>query len=302
MLNLHKYDPVSLRLFVACVDAGSLTAGAGQCGISVAAASKRVADLEHHFALALLLRGKRGVQATAAGQSLYQHALEVLARLEQMAVSMHDFESGATGQLRLWANATAFAGFLPQVLASYGALHPGIVLDVQDVLSEEAVRAVATGVAELAIIGENTKVGELHTMVCDEDELALLLPAGHELAKLPAVALEQALTHDFISLGRASSLTRQISAEAQALDMTLKVRIQARGFEAMCHMVAAGLGIALAPAKIARALAGRQARVQMRALRGTPLKRRLLLAMRGAERLSTPARSLIELVQRQITE
>ena len=301
MLNLHKYDPVSLRLFVSCMDAGSLTAGAQHCGISVAAASKRIADLEHHFGLRLLLRGKRGVQATAAGQSLHQHALEVLARLEQMAVSMQDFGSGATGQLRLWANATAFSGFLPAVLARYGALYPGIALDVQDVLSEEAVRAVTTGVAELAIIGENTKVGELHTQVCDEDDLALLLPQGHALARLPAIGLEQALAHDFVSLGRASSLTRQIVAQAQALDMALKIRIQVRGFDAMGQMVAAGLGIALAPAAIARALARRQS-VQMRALHGTPLRRRLLLAMRSSAQLSTAASSFVALTQTPSTK
>ena len=69
----------------------------------------------------------------------------------------------------------------------------------------------------------------------------------------------------------------------------------------MGQMVAAGLGIALAPAAIARALARRQS-VQMRALHGTPLRRRLLLAMRSSAQLSTAASSFVALTQTPSTK
>ncbi|MFM2346893.1 MAG: hypothetical protein RL654_1646, partial [Pseudomonadota bacterium] len=51
MINLNRFDLVSLRLFVAVVDAGSLTAGADRFGISLAAASKRINELEQHCGL-----------------------------------------------------------------------------------------------------------------------------------------------------------------------------------------------------------------------------------------------------------
>ena len=69
-VNLSRFDLVTLRLFVTAVDGGSLSAGARRFGISVAAASKRIADLETHVGMALLLRGKKGVVPTAAGQAL----------------------------------------------------------------------------------------------------------------------------------------------------------------------------------------------------------------------------------------
>ena len=48
MINLHRFDLLTLRLYVAVVDAGSLTAGSRTLGLSLAAASKREAELEQH--------------------------------------------------------------------------------------------------------------------------------------------------------------------------------------------------------------------------------------------------------------
>ena len=296
MISLNRFDLTSLRLYVAAFDGGSLTAGAERLGLSLAAASKRIAELEHHCGGPLLLRSKRGVQPTPLGQALHAHAIDVVARLEQLALAMDDFQRGATGHLRLWANTSAFAGFLPRLLARYSAQHPGVAIDLEDALSEDAARAVASGAAELAVIGENTPVEGLHTLVCDTDELALLVPEWHALAGAATVSLAQALACDFITLNRATSLVRQIAAAAEAAGRPLKIRIQVRSFDAMCHMVAAGLGVAILPrAGAAPHVAGM--RLRLVALQGMQTQRRLLLAMRERQSLSAAAQALVEMVE-----
>ena len=298
MINLHRFDLLTLRLYIVVVDAGSLTAGSRALGLSLAAASKRVAELEQHCGVHLLVRSKRGVVPTPAGQSLYHHAVDVVARLEQLALAIDDFRGGATGQLRLWANASAFAGFLPQLLADYAAAHPGVSVDLEDALSEDAARAVLSGVAELAIVGENTALEGLHAEVCDVDELVLVVPQGHALdgpdhAPVPFAA---ALEHDLVSLARSTSLMRRITAEAEAVHRPVKIRIQVRSFDAMCHMVSVGLGVAILPRAaslphvVTRAL-------RLRPLSGIDTRRRLLLAMRSPAALSGPAQALVDVVQ-----
>ena len=297
-INLNRVDLASLRLFVATVDAGSLTAGAERFGISLAAASKRMAELETHFGSPLLQRSKRGVVPTPAGMTLQRHAIEVVARLEQLAVAMGDFQRGAGGHLRLWANTSAFGGFLPGLLAAYSAAHPGVMIDLEDALSEDAARAVVRGTAELAVIGENTQTDGLQTFVCHSDELILLLPSAHPLAASESVSFGQALDHDFVALGRASSLTRQVSAAADAAGRTLKIRVQVRSFDAMCRMVAAGLGVAILPR------AGAAPHVSSMGLHiaridGIATRRSLLLAMRDRSTLSPPARALVEMIEQR---
>jgi DNA-binding transcriptional LysR family regulator len=300
-INLNRFDLTTLRLFVAAVRHGSLTAGAERLDLSLAAASKRIAELEAHVRTPLLERSKRGVVPTAAGQVLLPHAVEMVARLEQLALAMGDVRGSTSGQLRLWANTSAFGGFLPALLAAYAREHPGVLLDLEDAISEDAVRAVARGAAELAVIGENTPAEGLQTKVCDVDELVLLLPPGHALvptAPGDAVPLVDVLAHDLVAFGRSTSLTRHLGAAAEAVQRPLRIRAQVRSFEAMGRMVAAGLGLAVLPREGAlpyvRALG-----LVIAPLQGLRTERRLLLAMRDRAALSPAAAALVRLVEQR---
>lgn len=294
-INLQRFDLTTLRLFVRVVDAGSLTAGAQAFGISLAAASKRIAELENHMGLTLLMRSQRGVTPTPAGQTLQRHAVALVAGLEQLAMAMGDFHQGVGGHLRLWANPSAFNGFLPPLLGAYAEAYPGVKIDLEDALSEDAVRALQSGAAELAVIGEGIATGTLETFVCHIDELVLLCPSGHVLAARPTVAFEQALLHDFVTLPRATSLTRQISAAAEALGHSVKVRTQTRSFDAMCRMVAAGMGVCILPRTAAEPLASSLG-LALTQLSGVRTERRLLMAMRQRNALSPAARALVDMV------
>ena len=295
-LNLHRFDLLSLRLFVAVTSAGSLTAGAERIGISLAAASKRIAELESHIGVPLLARSKRGTQPTAAGETLQRHAIEIVARLEQLAVAMADYERGTRSHLRLWANTSAFSGFLPQLLGEFSAAYPQTKIDLEDALSDDAARAVLNGSAELAVIGENTPALGLQTIVCDCDELVLAMPTGHPLAGPAVLPLGRALDYDFVALGRSTSLTRQISAAAEASGRALRIRVQVRSFDAMCRMVASGLGIAILP-RAGAAPHVVSMGLQLARIESMPTERRLLLAMRDRGALSAPARALVEMVE-----
>lgn len=299
MINLNRFDLVTLRLFVAVLDAGSLTAGADRFGISLAAASKRIAELEQHCGVPLLTRTQRGVSATAEGQTVHRLAIEVIARLEQLAQSVDDFRAGAAGHLRLCANPSAFGGFLPAVLARYAERYPRIRIELEDTLSEDGVRAVQKGTAELAVIGDNVPCDGLETLRCNVDELVLLVPAAHPLAAAGSVAVRQALDHDQVALPRSASLTRRVIAAAEAAGLTLRIRVQVRSFDAMCRMVACGLGIAVLPSSSARLYAQALGLATLR-LTGTEVQRQLLLAMRQRSALSAPALALVQMIEDEV--
>jgi DNA-binding transcriptional LysR family regulator len=296
LINLNRLDLVTLRLFVAVLDAGSLTAGADRYGISLAAASKRIAELEHHCGIALLQRSARGVTATAGGQTLHRHAIELVAHLERMALAIADFHTGISGHLRLWANPSALGGFLPQLLAAYAAQHPEVRIDLEDAISEDSVRAVAVGTAELAVIGENTPSEGLVSFVCEVDELVLVVPRGHALAAEATADFARALDHDFICLGRSASLTRKISGAAEAVGRNFRLRVQVRSFDVMCRMVAAGLGLAILPRAGASIYADALG-LQVVTLQGLDAQRKLLLAMRDPAALSPAAQALVAMMR-----
>jgi DNA-binding transcriptional LysR family regulator len=170
-------------------------------------------------------------------------------------------------------------------------------IDLVDMLSEDAVRLVAAGTAELAVIGDNTPREGLETFVCDVDEVVLITPAGHPLAGRSPVALE----YDFVSLSRTASLTRKISAAAEATGRHLRIRVQARSFDTMCRMVSAGLGLTVLP-RAGASLYADALGLKVMALEGFDVKRRLLLAMRGRAALSPAALALVESVEARVSE
>lgn len=294
-INLGRFDLTTLRLYVSAVHDGSLTAGAERIGVSLAAASKRIAELEGHVGSPLLERSKRGVAPTAAGRILLPHAVEMVARLEQLALAMGDVRGGTTGHLRLWANTSAFGGFLPALLGRFSKAHPGVVLDLEDAISEDAVHAVARGAAELAVIGGNTPAEGLQTQVCHVDQLVLLLPTGHPLVPprpREAVELADVLAYDLVAFARPTSLTRQLAADAAALQLPLRIRAQVRSFDAMGRMVAAGLGLAVLPREGTVPYA-RSFGLIVAPLKGMRTERHLMWAMRDMAGLSPAAKALL---------
>lgn len=294
-MNLNRFDLVTLRLFVAVLDAGSLTAGADRFGISLAATSKRIAELEQHCCVTLLRRSQRGVTATPDGMTLHRHAIEVIARLEQLALAVDDLHSGAEGHVRLWANPSSLGGFLPEVLAAYALKHPKVRLDVEDALSEDAIRAVQKGVAELAVIGDNMPSDGLETLVCNVDQLVLLVPKAHALAEDGPVTVDRALDFDLVTLARSASLTRKVMAAADSIGRTPRIRMQVRSFDTMCRMVAQNLGLAILP-RAAAALYASALDLSAHELQGLEVERRLLLTMRRRDDLSKPASALADLI------
>lgn len=297
-MNLARFDLVSLRLLVAAIDAGSLTGGAERFAISLAAASKRVAELEAAVGTALLDRRPGGVTPTAAGHTLYRHAVRVIADLEQMALALGDYARGAQGHVRLWANTSAVNGLLPEVLARVLAANPGTRIDLVESLSDAAVRAVATGAADLGIFGENTAAFGLVTAVCDVDDLALLVPQGHPLAGRDGVTFAEALDYDFIGQDRESSLVRLMTAAAERAGQPMRLRIQVKSFDAMCRMISHGLGVGVLPAAAADPHVASM-RLSKVALREPWARRRLVVGRREGPVPPTVQAVLDALVARQ---
>ena len=164
--------------------------------------------------------------------------------------------------------------------------------------SEDAVRGVARGTAELAVIGENTAAVGLHTRVCDVDERVLLVPPGHPLAPADArqaVGLSDLLNHGLVAFGRTTPLTRQLAAAAETVQRPLRLRAQVRSLDAMGRRLAAGQGLAVLPRRGALPYAHAHARAL--GLRTAPLHgmqtERLLLALRNHQAPSPAASALV---------
>lgn len=75
----------------------------------------------------------------------------------------------------------------------------------------------------------------------------LIVPDSSPLVTRSAIALQEALTEDFICLTDGNALTTQLTAAAAETGQPIRMRMQMRSFDAICRMVAGGLGVGVLP-------------------------------------------------------
>lgn len=96
---MRGFDLEQLRTFVAVADSGSLSAAAPRLFLSQSSVSEQLRKLEERAGVPLLLRGRRGVQPTPAGERLLGHARRML---DLDALAMQDIRGETlAGELRL---------------------------------------------------------------------------------------------------------------------------------------------------------------------------------------------------------
>ena len=91
------------RVFAAVVEAGGFTPAAQRLGLSRAAASKHVLQLEERLGARLLNRTTRRVSVTAAGRSFYEQCRRILAELEDAERSANELHNEPRGELSVIA-------------------------------------------------------------------------------------------------------------------------------------------------------------------------------------------------------
>jgi DNA-binding transcriptional LysR family regulator len=247
-LNLAKFDLVSIRLAVQCAQTGSLTSAALRCHLALAAASRRIRELESAIGEPLFERHSRGLSLTRAGRVFVKHGLNVLHTIEQLGGELSDQQKGVTRHIRMCASSAAINPYLPPLLAGYENLNPQVRVELEELVSEAVVLSLREGRADIAVFVEGPETTGLHTTHFQSDELVLVLPLQHALsASKSPIAFADTLGEEWISLTSGAALLQSQQQAALAANRPLKLRMQVRSFDAICHLVAAGLGVALLP-------------------------------------------------------
>lgn len=239
-------DIDSLVLFVKAAELRNLTRAAQDCFITVPAASRRLSLLEHQFKARLFERHSRGLQLTPAGEHLLKHAREVIAMINLMRAEMGNYAHGQNAVLRIVGNTSAMAQFLPSDIASFQAEHEAVRVVLEESWSDEVVRKVRSGEADLGVVVDGGQLDGLWCQPYRSDRLAAVVRADDPL-RGGSIAFEDLLERDLIGLEAGSSLTRLLTSQAAQHTRPLALRVQVRSFEAVCRAVQAKLGIGILP-------------------------------------------------------
>jgi DNA-binding transcriptional LysR family regulator len=290
---LRRLDLTTLQLFLAVFEEGTLTRAAEREAIAVSAASKRLLELEQTAGATLFERRARGMELTPAGETLLHHARRVLRDVEAIGIELAEHASGVRGYVRMMANLSAIVEFLPEDLRAFQSMHDQIKIDLEERPSGGIVEGVADSLVDLGICSGDADTRGLESTHYRHDRLVIVTPGDHPLAGRASVTFADTLDYDHIGLHSASSINMRTHLAARQAGRALRLRIHVPGFDAVCRMVQAGMGVGVLPLQVFDAM-GRQLGLAAVALDEEWAARSLIIVVRDADALSPVSRLLFD--------
>ncbi len=266
-LTLHQ-----LRTFRAVAEQLSFSVAAQELSISQPSVSYQVKELETVLGLPLIDRLGKRVRLTEAGQVLYEYARRTLALLDEAALVMEQMRGIERGTLRVGASTTVGIYVVPLALGGYKKLHPNLAMSLEigsrDVLQDRLKQCAL----DLAVLSLPVADPDLVTTPFMEDELVMVVPAGHPLAHRRSLTLRDFAEESFLIREPESGTRLAVELAARRAGVDLKVGMELGSNGAIKHAVEAGLGVAVLSSRAVE-LERRGGRLVVVDIEGFPIRR-----------------------------
>ena len=200
---------------------------------------------------------------------------------------------GLKARIHILANTSGASEHLPKALAAFLAKHPAISVDIEERESAEIATALASGAADIGLAVEAMLPEGLDRFPFCDDRLVLVAPSNDEIAARRQTSFRDVAERDFVGLTEASALQSHIAGQAAKLGVRLRLRARLRGFEAICQMVEAGVGLAIVPEAAARRVS-RVSRIKTIRIADSWASRRLAICMRSRSSLPRPVQQFAD--------
>lgn len=237
-----------LRILKAISTEGSFKRAADSLYVSQPAVSLQVQNLEKQLSVPLFDRGGRRAQLTEAGYLLLDYGEKIITLCQETCRAIEDLQNLQGGTLIVGASQTTGTYLIPRMIGSFRQKYPDVAVQLQVHSTRRTSWGVANGQVDLAIIG-----GEVPSELQDtlkivpyaEDELSLILPVNHPLAKAETIYRDDLYKLKFIALDSQSTIRKVIDQVLTRCDIDtkrLKIEMELNSIEAIKNAVQAGLG------------------------------------------------------------
>ena len=239
-----------LRYFIAVAEELHFGRAAARLHIAQPPLSQQIRRLEEELQAPLLRRTSRHVELTAAGRLFLQEAKLTVAQADRAVRIARRATQGEIGQLFVgctpWADFTSW----PKVIRGFGKRHPHVEVELHSLSSAEQIVALEDGRIDVGILRPPVHRPTLMTEPLLTERLVVAFPQGHRFAAYRRVPWRELADEAYVLLSRRRAPTFDgiVSQACADAGLTLSVRYEVDHPQAVLALVAAGLGVSLAPA------------------------------------------------------
>ncbi|MGQ0434081.1 MAG: LysR family transcriptional regulator [Microthrixaceae bacterium] len=279
-----------LRLFLAVVDEGTFTAAAAAEHVAQPAVSLAVRELEAELGSPLLVRSRKGVALTPAGEALVPPVRQALRDLDHAVEAVAAVTGLVAGRLDLTTLPTLAADPVAGLVGAFRRAHPAVTvrLGAPGDLGELAAD-VRDGRAELGITEAGPANAGLAEITLQRQELLAVGPPGGPTS---AVRIDRLASTPLVLTPRGSSLGDLVAGALRSAGVEPDVAVETAQREALIPLVLAGAGTTFLPTQLADAARRLGATVRPT----SPKLQRTIVLVHRPEAIGPAAQRFISLV------
>lgn len=236
-------DLAKLRVFHEAAHRGSFTVAAERLLLSQPSVSAHIRDLERSLGVPLFERLGRGVRLTQPGEGLFDYAKRIFALESDAESALAAFQGAEVGEVTLAASSTPGVYLLPQILAPFRAVHPGVKLAVHISDTGDVTTHLEDLTADIGVAGAPIEGMENHPW--RPDELVLIAGRDHPWRREPPASAGELQGSPFILREDGSSVRASTERWLADHGIVVDVVLALEGTEAVKRAVAAGLGVTI---------------------------------------------------------
>lgn len=249
-LPAPRADVAGLRAFVAVARAGTVARAAGLLGLAQPSVSARLAGLERSWGTRLFRRRARGMTLSPEGTRLLPLAESLLRGLEELDRAA-GLPVAPASELRVGAGDALGRERLPRALAALLERDPALEIRIREGPAPRLLEALRDGEIDLALVvgppAERAGNGvDLEPWLVSD--VRLLVPARLTGLPRPPVPLEALAAERLVALQPGSGFRRHLEAAFAAAGLAFRPAVEVGNLSLVRRFVAAGLGVAPAPA------------------------------------------------------
>ena len=244
-----------LQYFVAVAQERSFTRAAAKLRVAQPPLSRQVQQLEEELGVSLIARATRPALLTEEGRVLYEQAVQVLDRVEEMRATMRRMREARRDVFAIGFVGSTLYGRLPDIIRAYRAVRPGVELILLELTTMEQVTALKEGRIDVGFGRIPFEDPDVIRQLLRNERLVAALPANHRLLQTPGPVSLAALCADpLIAYPKSPrpSYADQVLALLRERGLKPAALMEVRELQTALGLVAAEAGFALVPASVER--------------------------------------------------
>ena len=197
-------DLWQLHVFCRVVEAKSFSKAAALVHLSQPTVSSHIQDLEAHFGCRLIDRLARQAVPTQAGRLLHGYARRLLSLRDEAEAAIAEHQGRLRGTLVIGGSTIPGTYLLPAALGIFKQRYPqiGVSLRIED--TGGIVAEILAGTLEVGVVGAEVRNRSILQEQVLNDQMKLVVPAGHPWAGKKKVSLAALVSEPFIARERGS--------------------------------------------------------------------------------------------------